>query len=86
MQKGGDTCLKGGKKQMNDSWMLIIIRTANGYYLSGSDGVKVSIEEDESDELLEHEKLLWEVMEFFNFQGSKHDAERLRIVRQKHET
>ena len=63
-------------------WSLTITRTDNGYYLEGSDGEKISIEEDE-DALKEHEELLWQVMEFFNFQGSKHDPERLRIVRQK---
>jgi len=66
-------------------WSLKITRVDNGYVLEGSDGVKFVVEDDESDELKAHEFLLWHVMEFFSFGGSKHDPERIRIIREKQE-
>ena len=63
-------------------WSLKIIRTDNGYYLKGSGGTKIVIEENADDDLYEHEQLLFYVREFFNFQGSKHDPERIMILRQ----
>jgi hypothetical protein len=41
-------------------------------------------DDDGGDELVHHEQLLWFVMEFFGFGGSKHDPERLRIIRDPH--
>jgi hypothetical protein len=41
------------------------------------------IQDDEVDELKSGEELLWWIMDYFGFGGSKHDAERLRIVRVK---
>lgn len=70
---------------MKEEWSLKITRTDNGYYLEGSDESRISIEEKDEDSLWDHETLLWGVMEYFNFQGSKHDPERLRIVREKPE-
>lgn len=66
-------------------WSLKITRTKNGYCLEGSDNEAISIQERDEDELFHHQHLLWEVMEYFNFQGSKHDAERIRVVREKQE-
>lgn len=63
-------------------WYLNIERKTNGYVLKGNDGFELVIE-DIKDELDSHEKLLWQVMEYFSFQGSKHDTERLRVVREK---
>lgn len=67
-----------------EAWLLQIERTKNGYILLGNDGLSV-IEEDDQDELKEHEKLLWAVMEYFGFQGSKHDKQRLRVMREQQE-
>lgn len=71
-------------------WSLKITRVGNGYLLEGlgnelGEPVKKVIEDDETDKdpLKSHETLLWEVMEYFNFMGSKHDKERLKIIRQK---
>jgi len=71
-------------------WSLNIIKADNGYILESfeenEDGSKtkkqVVIQESETDELKAHQQLLWEIMEFFNFQGSKHDSERIRIIRE----
>jgi len=66
---------------------LEIIRAGNGYTLrfpnDMGDGFCLDvIEDDESDELKSDEELLWHVMEYFGIGGSKHDPERLRIVRE----
>ena len=62
-------------------WYLKIERKTNGYVLKGNDNFECVIE-DAKDELDSHEKLLWQVMEYFSFVGNKYDKERLRIVRQ----
>jgi len=77
-------------------WYLKITRASNGYVLSWDEELNdaqpnyplsetkyMVIESSEGDELKDHETLLWEVMEFFGFGGSKHDEERLRIIREK---
>ena len=61
-------------------WSLKIIRNGNGYTLKGNDGFDLVIQEDEKDELKDHEELLWEIMNYFNFGGSKHDARRIKII------
>ena len=68
---------------------LIIERVNNGYiikYPKEEEDVlqsKIVIEDNDKDELESHEDLLWEVMKYFNFGGSKHDKERIRITREK---
>lgn len=69
----------------DDGWQLKITRTDNGYIIEVPNELPHVIQENQNDELKEHEELLWCVMEYFNFQGSKHDSERLRIVREKQE-
>ena len=69
-------------------WQLIITRESNGYHLvlnEDQDIVKncLVIQDDDKDALKSHEELLWEVMDYFNFRGSKHDDERIRITREK---
>ena len=70
-----------------DSWQLTITRVDNGYLLEGPSEsdmpMKVVIEDSREDELKSHEFLLWDVMEYFNFGGSKHDAQRIKIIREK---
>ena len=69
---------------------LSIEMVSNGYVLSFHDPeheckrIEV-IEESEYDALKAGETLLWWLMDFYGFGGSKHDAERLRIVRLKRE-
>jgi len=46
------------------------------------DWVEEVIEDDESDELKANESMLWWILEYFGGTGSKHDKERIRIVRQ----
>ena len=78
-------------KSMIEDWKLNITRTDNGYLLefidTNDDGEPISkkhvIQDNEQNELKSHRELLWEVVEFFNFQGSKHDKERIRIVIEK---
>lgn len=64
---------------------LTIKRIENGYLLEWfeEDVRKLQvIQEDETDSLSEHEQLLWSIMEHFNFIGSKHDPERIRVLRE----
>lgn len=66
-----------------------IERVENGYIVSYEDEraegtpctVSEVIEDSESDPLKSGEGLLWWVAEFFGVGGSKHDEERIRIVR-----
>jgi predicted house-cleaning noncanonical NTP pyrophosphatase (MazG superfamily) len=72
-------------------WSITITRGNNGYKLTweedAEDGTTLQqeeyIEDDELDELKSGEELLWRIMEYFGFGGSKHDPERLRVVREK---
>jgi len=66
----------------NPPWSVTITRIDNGYTLCGTDTCAV-IEDDDNDELKSHEELLWRIIEYFNFQGSKHDAERIRVIREQ---
>ena len=74
-------------------WQLDITRGDNGYKLGWwdetDDGERIwheeYIEDDEADELKSGENLLWRIGDYFAILGSKHDAERLRIVRVKRE-
>ena len=72
---------------MINEWTLKISKVDNGYILEGdtedSEGYTHKVVEEIDDELAANEKLLWAVMEYFSFMGSKHDPERLRVVRQK---
>jgi len=70
---------------MNEEWKLTIKKVENGYILIRPNERPLVCEEDEMDELGHHERMLWAVMEYFNFSGCKHDKERLRIVREQNE-
>ncbi len=70
-------------EQTRSEWSLKITRADNGYILDDSINPILVIEDDKENALRCHENLLWEVMAFFNFAGSKHDLERIRIVRKK---
>jgi hypothetical protein len=69
-----------------EEWGLKITRESNGYVLKGRsvEGTPITfvIEDDDRDELKSHEDLLWEIMNYFAFGGSKHDKERLKITRE----
>jgi len=77
------------EEEKDKDWYLKITRVLNGYVLEGDSGEdfiqKTVIEDKEEDELSSHEKLLWEVMEYFNLGGTKHDKERIKVVREKNE-
>lgn len=73
-------------KDKENEWKLIIYREQNCYILEAKNDEiesRWAIEDDEQDELKSHEKLLWEVMNYFVFGGSKYDTERIRITREK---
>jgi len=80
-------------KDEKDYWAfnLIITRESNGYVIDGvsdigskpSSRVRTVIEDDEEDELKSGESLLWAVMEYFGFGGSRHDKIRIKITREK---
>ncbi len=67
---------------------LRIERVDNGYQLidneydEGEFTRRWVIQEDDEDDLRAAETLLWEILEWAGAGGSKHDKERLRIVRQ----
>ena len=73
------------------AWTLEITRGDNGYKFRWWDELddgscvwhEEYIEDDEMDELKSGEEMLWEVADHFSLGGSKHDAERLKIVREK---
>jgi hypothetical protein len=83
---------------MSDEWCLKITRVSDGYILEhaieddyedyaetipvASHLVQSVISDNEDDELKSGEALLWRVVEYFNFGGSKHDKERIRIIRE----
>lgn len=66
------------------AFQLTIEKVDNGYlcYSPDIESAKVVFEEEE-DELSAPESLLWFIMEYFDFAGSKHDAERLFVIRRK---
>lgn len=68
---------------------LLIERVHNGYLITADlnteDERRIVLEENTDDELKAHEQLLYEIMDFFGFVGSKHDKERIRINREKQE-
>ncbi len=72
----------------NDHWIRII-RVRNGFVLESpneddsSDIYKTVIEEKEDDELSAGQELLWDIMDCFGLGGSRHDAQRLTITREK---
>jgi len=74
-----------------DERKLEIVEGVNGYKLRWrdylADGSKrwfeAYIVDDEADKLKSGEELLWGVAGHFSLWGSKHDAERLKIVREK---
>ena len=71
------------------NWYLNITKAENGYVLRWSDedeyGAEVIhtevVEDDERDQLKSGVELLYRIMEYFGFLGSKHDEERIRVVR-----
>lgn len=71
-------------------WSITIDKTETGYILDTPEstdelGKRWVREEDEQDELKAIEAVLWDVLQYFGHYGSKHDAERIRIIRQKSE-
>jgi hypothetical protein len=63
---------------------LNITKVDNGYIAEDLSDHKITVfEESERDELKDIEALLWFVLEFFGKYGSKHDPERIRIIRQR---
>ena len=70
--------------ETSNDWLLKITKVDNGYLLCGNpDNSLWVIEDSEKDELRSGENLLWEIMNYFNFGGSKHDKIRLKITRVK---
>ncbi len=72
----------------SDNW-LRIDRVSNGFILTmpGEEfetaTVTEVIAESETDELSAGQELLWNIMDYFGLCGSRHDAQRLTITREK---
>lgn len=73
---------------MSDNW-LRIERVANGFILKSLGETEEYyidtevIADAEDDELSAGQELLWRVVDYFNLGGSRHDAQRLTITREK---
>ena len=73
-------------KDRENEWRLTIWHELDGFVLEGMcDGIvrKWVIEIDPVDPLESYMRLLYEVMNYFAFQGSKHDPERIILKREK---
>ena len=73
-----------------EGWTITIEKVGSGYILevpvpNDELGKKWVREEDGEDELKAIETVLWDVLTYFGHYGSKHDDERIRIVREKRE-
>ncbi len=72
----------------SENW-IHIVRVSNGFIITtpfdddGSSDNKVVIAENEDDELSAGQELLWNIMDYFGLGGSRHDAQRLTITREK---
>ena len=64
-------------------YSLIITHCDNGYILTDYEGKQWVIEDSDTDPLASGEHFLWDIMNHFDFAGSRHDKERLRVVREK---
>jgi len=72
-------------------WKITITKAVNGYVLSYHESTteddqidirRIVVEDpDSGDETITTQKMLWEVMEFFNLFGSKHDPVQVKIIR-----
>ena len=73
-----------------EGWTITIEKVGSGYILEVPEpndelGKKWVREEDDQDELKAIETVLWDILNYFGHGGSKHDDERIRIVREKRE-
>lgn len=60
---------------------LEIIKVENGFSIKDNEGKITVVEEKDGDELAAAEALLWAILEFFNLNGTKHDRERIAVIR-----
>lgn len=66
-----------------DDWGIEILFADDGFVIRDNEGKRYPIQSDEIDELKAGEELLWFILDFFNLRGSKHDEERLKVIREK---
>jgi len=72
-------------------WSVTINRAGNGFRMNwreeGEDGMTLHqeevIQDNEQDELKSGESLLWFVMNYFDLGGSRHDKQRLHVIRRR---
>ena len=63
-------------------WGIEIVRVENGFLIQDNAGNRIAVEEKEDDELSAGEKLLWEVVSFFNLRPSRFKRESIRVIRE----
>jgi len=63
-------------------WGVEITKVDNGFLIVDNEGKRTVVEEKEDDELSAGEKLLWEIIHFFNLRPSRHERECIRVVRE----
>ena len=63
---------------------LTIQRVANGFLIKNEEDLSVIVFEDKDNEDFPNREsgyhMLWEIIEFFNLRGSKHDSKRLSVI------
>ena len=76
-------------ERKDNMFQLTIVKADNGFVLryfneEMNEDRFVSVEDPpDGNEVETAEKMLWEVIEFFGLQGSKHDPERIKVTREK---
>ncbi len=72
--------LQQGVSMKRSDWGVEIVRIDNGFLIKDNEGKITVVEDKDDDEYLAGEKLLWEIINFFNLEGSRYDKKRLSVV------
>ena len=72
------------QKRLEDKMKITIGRVVNGFLIRNEEDLSVTVFEDkENEDFPDRESgyyALWEIIDFFNLRGSKHDSKRLSVV------
>ncbi|HAU08030.1 MAG: hypothetical protein UW46_C0003G0027 [Candidatus Yanofskybacteria bacterium GW2011_GWF1_44_227] len=67
--------------EKKDWWGVTIRKASNGFVIIDNEGNESVVQEEDDDELIAGEKLLWEIIEFFGLQGDRYSKDRVAIIR-----
>jgi len=62
-------------------WGVEITKVSNGFSIKDQQGNITVIQEDEDDELSSAEKLLWQIIKFFDLAGDRYARDSIAIIR-----